>query len=752
MSQRPSFEPRVIRHRLTMTAEAIELARGSLPPELGAIRDVRQPVSLAGKEGQITGEDLYRIADTLRAIASFRKYLMAAKASGPTLWQLGEHLPYLPELANEIFSAVSSDGDVLDSASSELKKLRSQKSTQQKRIVSKLRAMVSGAYRPYLQEPIFTTRSGRYVLPIKAQYRGKVAGIVHDASASGQTLFVEPQSVIEEDDKLRITEAAEREEVSRILVKMSRAVGAQADQIITGVETASQLDVVFAQAYYAQDAHCTEPQLAAKAGLRVRAAHHPLLDRSTSVPITVSVGFDGKGLLITGPNTGGKTVTLKILGLYSLLIGCGVFPPADHVTYGPFSGVWADIGDEQSLQQSLSTFSGHLRNLAEIFAELKSDGLVLLDEVGAGTDPREGAALGMAILSEISARGAIVAASTHFGELKNFATSEKAFECAAMEFDVESLRPTYRLLPGAAGASHALEIARRYGVPDEVVSSAERYMGSEAMEERRKSSELDRELKRAREDSQKASMLREELEVEQEKLEDEREEVRAKVHKIRARAEDALQEALIEVKRNYRELLDKLGEFAARGQITEAERLEFVAAGQALPGPLESLEEEFAITEKPNSEIRFEQGDSVILTKTNRPGRVIQVLSNGMYQVQVGGIKLKVTGAEIVQGNPRRAASQPKPKLTSRIQARIQAKTEIQLRRLRADEAVDALDRFFDEATLAGVDRVRIVHGKGEGVLRTLVQDFLRKRKDVKEFREGEAGEGGSGVTIVYFK
>lgn len=745
----PSFEFSTIEIRLKQTNEAMEMTRQSLPPEIGGTRDVRHPVTLASKGSSISGEELFRTHESLECMASLRRYLMQLKQVGPSLWMFGDQLPYLSDLAERIARSVSPDGDVLDSASDELRKIRTQLNTHQRRLASKLQSMIAGPLKSYLQEPIFTMRSGRYVVPVKAQYRNRVPGIVHDASATGHTVFVEPQAVIEEDDKLRELEAAEREEVSRILSSLSAEVGRHGTEIVRGLDAVTEIDIIFARAYFAQDFHCAAPILQQKPMLSVQAAHHPLLNRSISVPISVSIG-DGYGsLLITGPNTGGKTVTLKLLGLCCMMIGCGIFPPADSVRYGPFSEIWADIGDEQSIQQSLSTFSGHLKVQANLIANLKPGALVLIDEVGAGTDPKEGAALGRAILEAIVEKGGLVAASTHYGELKSFAQQSEKFFCAAMEFDVESLRPTYKLLIGAAGSSHALEIARRYNIPEKVIEQSEQYLGSEALEDRKRSHEIDLSLKQARDDRQAAQEIRRNLETELERTQLERESMKEKLRRVQTESQETISNAIRETRAQYRELLDELNDLIANQQISEDQRNEFVEKAKSAGQIVEQLK----TTEPESSEVgAFEVGDNVILRKTGQHGKVQQVQSNGKVVILIGSIKLTVLPEDLERAkkSPRQTPVTKRPR--AGVQARMTASTEIHLRQMRAEDALEQLEKFLDEVTLAGVERVRIVHGKGEGVLRKLVREFLKSRTDVREFREGETGEGGAGVTVVYFK
>jgi DNA mismatch repair protein MutS2 len=750
LALRPSYFPDVISMRVRQAIEAMALLGRGTAPTYSNVRDVRESVSAASKGSLLAGEMLFRVAESLGAMARLRQWLVAEKDAAPSLWPIAENLAYLPQLKASLDSAVGPDGEVLDSASPALKSLRSQKHSQGRRMAEKLQSLISGQLKPYLQEALFTQRDGRFVVPVKAQFRAKVPGIVHDASGSGQTVFIEPEVIVGAMNKLREIDAAESEEVERILSELSETVGKFSEEILAGISSVAALDAIFAKARLALSWGGEEPVIANGHFIKIIDGHHPLLSRGTSVPLTVSVGGVHKSLLITGPNTGGKTVALKCIGLYAMMLGCGLLPPARKVEYAPFTGVWADIGDEQSLQQSLSTFSGHLRNIASMFVSAKSGALVLFDEIGAGTDPSEGAALGKAILSTLADRNVTVAASTHYGELKEFALNHPAFVSAAMEFDQKTLSPTYHLIPGAAGASHAFEIARRYGLPPTVVALAEELLGDEAKEERSKSEKLDEIIASAREERRVAEELANQLRLQERALEAERAELKAKLAKAREQADERIEAAIREARESYRVLL----ELAAEKKLGGKEREELLSEARTAEAELKKLHESVHQPEQKSDygPAQLKVGMEVTVQGHPQVGKVLELQKSGNVIVLINNLKLTVKPSDLSPAKPRQEKSlRPRSSKLS-LERAMGVSGELMLRHLSVEQALEQLERFFDDASLAGLHRARIVHGKGNGVLRRVVRDFLAKRRDVKSFEEASPSVGGSGVTEVEFR
>jgi DNA mismatch repair protein MutS2 len=774
-ARRPSFQKEVLLHRLKETEEARALWEQGKVPDYATARDVRSCVEVAGKGATLSGGEIYRIGETLGAMARLRAFFVTRKEAFPTLWSSVKTIPYLPELQRIIEQSVAPNGSVRDEASGELKSLRAKIKHQHQKILQKLQSLVHGSLREFLQEPTFTQREGRYVVPVKGSFKNRVLGIVHDVSTSGQTVYIEPQALVEDGNHLREWMAREAEEVERILSSLSREIGAHAEEIQVGLETLAHLDAVLAMGRYAMERSASSPVIREGRFLRVEKGHHPLIPLETSVPLTVSLTDRRPCLLITGPNTGGKTVTLKLLGLYVLMMHCGIFPPAEKVEYGPFLGVWADIGDEQSVELSLSTFSAHLRNIVQALRGCEEGHLVLLDEIGAGTDPREGAALGIALLEAFIEKGAIVAATTHFGEIKRYAQSSDRFMVAGMEFDRETLRPTFVLIMGASGASHALEISERLGIPQEVIRRAERELGEEAIAERERSQALDNLLREAQALKAEAEKQRKELEDERRRLAQEREELRAKFQKMREKMEQRLEDGIKEAREQYRSLLNELkslrgeapssaGEKGLSGKAREALLQRAREVEESLTQAREEIEEMIQETpfggeapSPPSEEERppLAPGMWVSLRSHGRKGQVVEVRKDGKVVVLMGRMKLTVDpgdvrvlphgdSPEFLEAHHGRASELS-------LKKRAQVPTEINLRLLPAEEAKARLEKYLDDVKLAGLPSAKIIHGKGEGILKRLTREVLSSRTDVVHIREGYPGEGGSGVTVVYF-
>lgn len=744
----PTFDRDLIGVRLQKTEEARVLIESDPPPPYGSVRDVLEPVRLAGKGALVPGVQLFRIAETLAGMQRLRAWLDRSRVTAPTLNAVGQAIPWLEDLERRLVAAIAEDGEVLDGASSSLARLRAQLAALQKRITERLHSLVHGSLRDYLQEPLYTMREGRYVVPVKATYRGKVKGIVHDASGTGQTVFIEPEAILADSNRLREARAEEREEVERVLKDLSDAVGEHAEEILAGLQAVAEVDTHIAMAKSANDRSAGIPRIREGHFLTVVDGHHPLLDRAISVPLTVSVGGSSGSLLITGPNTGGKTVTLKLLGLYVLLLGCGVHPPAACVEYGPFTGVFADIGDEQSVEQSLSTFSGHLKNIARMLREARVGALVLLDEVGAGTDPAEGSALARAVLDTLLDAGVVVAATTHYGELKEFAQQSGRIRPAAMEFDVETLRPTYRLIPGASGQSHALEIAQRFGIPKNVLHRAEEAMGEEVKARKRRDQEVDEMLLSARHAREDAERARAEASEERRALERERRELQEKYARLRERLQEEVETAIRDAREAYRQLLEQTKQIASSDDPSARAHV-LDKAKQAIERVREA---EAILASEGTTSGMFAVGDSVRIRGTGRVGEVHSIEDDEAV-VLIAGKRFTVPLARL-----EAAAAPPTQGMLSTGSARIarqKAETvrpELVIRKMRVEEALEALERYLDDVVLSGIESVRIVHGRGDGVLRRLVREHLAARKDVKSFHDAPSASGGDGVTVVHFE
>lgn len=745
----PVFEAAKTWKLLALTGEAYDSLAKHQVPSLGAVRDVRQPLKVASKGGVLGGQELFQIADALMTMRVFKTFLTARKLDMPNLSPYGESLPEARKVEEQLFDSLEGDGTVKDSASTTLGTLRQRKKSTTVRIQERIQSYTTGKTRELLSDPIYTVRDGRYVVPLKAENRGKIRGIVHDTSGSGQTIFVEPEDVLQLGNSLREIQAHERAEEVRILGQLSAKVGAIAAEASGGIEATAQLDLAFSKARLAFQMRGTMPQPKGEHWIQVQGGKHPLLDPETTVPLDLSVGI-GSSVLITGPNTGGKTVAIKTIGLFVLMAQAGLMPPALDIRLGPFTQVWADIGDEQSLEQSLSTFSGHIKNIAEALKHFKRGSLILLDEVGAGTDPAEGAVLAQSILQELHDRGGAILASTHYGELKAFAYNTHGFQNAAMEFDQKNFRPTYRLLMGAPGASQALRIAERYGIPKNVVERAREGLGVQAQDMATMMEQLELSQRQARIAQGKADRRIDELRKAEQKAARklaEAEEIRKTAHsKAHEVIEAALREIRIEAARVFEDLkrtpADQKALQAGRDQLKQLQEV-----GQ-------EFADEFLPKQKKGAGIAASalgKGMSVRIDGYTQVGTLAEEPRGNSAIVQMGPIKITVPISQLTAASPSPTAGL-KPRSSAGLQKALSVNTEIHLRQMRAEEAERDLEKFIDDAILAGLSSVRIVHGKGEGILRKVTQDLLRKHPGVASYRDGEPGEGGSGATIAVFR
>lgn len=747
----PTMDAVEVASLLEETKQAYELIARHSVPSMGPIRDLRQNLQRIGKGGTGNGEELFMIADAMSAMRSVKALLSPVRNDFSRLWARMEFVPEHPRLEEAIFYSLDPNGDVKDAASPALASIRRKKRSLTSRILEAIQAYTSGSRRDLLSDPIYTIRDGRYVIPLKAENKGKIRGIVHDTSGSGQTIYLEPEDVLQLGNNLREAESAERDEILKVLLALSGKVASVAWEIIDGIDRSAGLDFVLAKARLAFEMKAAPAQKGDPHSIQIQGGKHPLLDASIVVPLELAVGGRHGSILITGPNTGGKTVAIKTVGLFVAMLQSGLFVPALDVRFGPFSQIWADIGDEQSLQQSLSTFSGHIKNIAEALKTLSPGSLVLLDEVGAGTDPAEGAALARAVLLEMQAKGATILASTHYGELKAFAYSAEGFTNAAMEFDSKSLKPTYRLLMGAPGASHALKIAERYGIPTTVVERAKEGLGEQHLDLAAMLERLDQAQKQARiaqgDADRRSADLKKREETATKKL-DEADEIRRNANQ---RAQGLIEEALRQIRLEAAEIFEDLKKAGADQKSLDQARVrlkELQEVGQ-------DFAEEFAkqtpkVKAQPAIAGDLKGGASVRIDGYPQTGILLADPKDGKVQVQIGPLKMTVKTTQLTLVEPERIVLKPRTNIG--LQRAQTATTEIHLRAMRAEDALDELDKFLDEAVLAGLPSVRIVHGKGEGILRQVTRQVLQRNKSVKSYREGEPAEGGAGVTIAVFK
>jgi len=739
----PRTDEEAIRVALQQTSEARRLIDLAEEMPLRGVQDVRSAASLARAGGILPPESLLSIADTVESARRLRSFLLTREEKCPALCVLARQLEPLPEVVNEVRRCLREDATVADSASPELARIRQRLRRLHSRITERLQATLnSSRIRNMLQEPVITMRGDRYCLPVKAEYRAQFGGIVHDVSASGATLFMEPQEVVDLGNQIREAQIAEQNEVVRILAQLSALVGKYSDPILLTCDALGELDFINARARLSVEWDAIEPALNTQGKIRLRKARHPLL-KPPVVPIDVELGNRFRILLITGPNTGGKTVTLKTVGLLTLMMQSGLHVPADTGTeMAIFQNIFADIGDEQSIEQSLSTFSGHMTNIAATLPQCDEHTLVLLDELGAGTDPAEGAALAQAILDYLLARHARVMATTHYGELKSYAYARQCVQNASVEFDLQTLRPTYHLRIGTPGSSHAIVIAQRLGLPSSVIETAQARLAgreTEATSIMRRLEEEQRHVEEARQaaeqERREAAALRQQLQQRLEQVESERQRLREEVtQEVQHRLHQILQQA----EEAYRRLREQPRENRAAQE-----------ARQQVRQAAEQMKQLLAPPAAAPTEIR--EGDTVKVTTLNVTGTVLQ-LTQDEAVVQAGAIRVTVPREALRRIDEKPVSKAPLVSVPVNLSRAANISPEIMLRMQRVDEALANLDQYLSEAYAAGLQQVRVIHGKGTGTLRKAVREYLNTHPLVASYRGADATEGGDGVTIVTLK
>jgi DNA mismatch repair protein MutS2 len=754
------------RRRQATTAEALKLPGLRPALHMGGVHDIRSAAERARVGGSLGADELLDVASTVRAARTWRRGLGPLQDETPNLLELAEALlGDHPGLVEDIQDAISESGEVLDSASPVLARIRAELRGAHDRLVTRMREIMSAApFRDAVQDPVVTQRNGRYVIPVRAEFRGQVPGIVHDQSASGATLFVEPLAVVEMANRWRTLMLEEQREIERILRALSQAVGEQADELARSVDGLAQLDLARAAAALAEQQHATPPELvgvplpAGQPVLRLNAARHPLLT-GTVVPITLELGGDFDVLVITGPNTGGKTVALKTAGLLSIMALCGLFVPASEgCRVAVFERIEADIGDEQSLQQSLSTFSGHISRIVRMLRDADSCSLILLDELGAGTDPQEGAAIGRALLDYLRERGAYVVATTHYPELKNYAEATPRVQNASVEFDVQTLSPTFRLMIGTPGRSNALLIAERLGMPAEVLESARTFVAPQVRETEALLDQIAHE--RALAEDARARALKEAAEAATLKVRA-RGLLRDAERKHREVWESAQAEAdreLVDLRREAHRVRLQLQ--AARSSGSGDPSREAIDDALTLPGlrvpATPAIAEPVDVEPEPVAATRVAVGTDVMVPRLGLPGRVMSIRDDSV-EVEVLGRRVRMPLREL-EGATRptsaeRRAAQPERGPTLAIATpRGDVPYQLDLRGLRRDEALERLEQYLEDASLTGMPEARIVHGKGTGAIRQAVRETLRRSQFVSRFAPEPDASGGDGATQVWFR
>ena len=730
-------------------------------PSFSGVKDVSRALNRADHGGVLNTRELLDVADLLTASRRVSEYDRDRQGEKSVLDHLFSALHTNKFLEDKIHGAILDEETIADSASPELADIRRKMrlaASKGRQILQKI--ISSPSYAKVLQEALITQRDGRFVVPVKAECKGSIPGLVHDISSSGATLFVEPMGVVQANNELKELQAREEKEIDRILRILSGECAAQMMNILYDYDILVHLDVIFARGQLSYRMNAAKPILARKGGIVLRRARHPLLDQAKAVPISLELGNSYDTLVITGPNTGGKTVTLKTIGLLTLMAQCGLQIPADDgCKLRVFDRVLADVGDEQSIEQSLSTFSAHMSNTVEILRQADENSLLLFDELGAGTDPVEGAALAIAIIQNGRSKGSLIAATTHYAEMKTFAMTTAGVENASCEFDVATLRPTYRLLIGIPGKSNAFAISRRLGLDEEVIAAAKAQMDSESirfedvltqLEEKRQrlekaQAEADRLWQQSQEDARKARTFREQMEKAKENA---RSKGENEARRIVRQAQQQVDEIFAELDA-LRKKMQQQADFQAINDAKVSARKHMNAAQEAL-----HLREETPEPEKPSRPIVA--GDRVELPGVRTTATVVQVNGDGSLVLQAGKMKMTAKPGQVrlIEGQPQHKKQPMAPKTTPvpTLHLERRASSELDIRGYETLEAESVVENYLDAAVMAKLETVTIIHGKGTGALRKAVHEILRRSKVVKSFRLGRYGEGEAGVTVVELK
>ena len=756
----PSNDPEEVRERLRETAEAVMVSSMANPP-LGGIRDIRELMKKIGIGGVIEPSEIMDVLTTMYAMRAVKRFFKELELETPILKSWARSLEILGELERNLENTVDEHGNLRDDASVELKRIRREVKSSQARIKDHLSNILhSTEYQKYFQDAIVTMRGDRYVVPIKQEYRQYFPGIVHDQSASGSTVFVEPMAVVNLNNDIKQLVAAEKHEVERILRDISNQLRRKDDILMENCDILAFIDFTFAKAGLAREMKAVEPILSEEGTTSLLSARHPLIDSDKVVPIDINIGGDYNMLLVTGPNTGGKTVSMKTLGLLVLMAQAGLFLPVENgSSIRVYNNVYADIGDEQSIEQSLSTFSAHMTHLVEILGKVEPDDLLLLDELGAGTDPEEGAALAMAILEQLLNIKAAVMATTHYSELKTFAFSRQGIENACVEFDVNTLRPTYRLLTGIPGASNAFAISRRLGLSEALVIRAKQLIQAdhaqfeqvinqlekEKMMYEQMNADIEAKLQRAQKMEAKAEAMRTELSQRKaDIIRRAKDEGSALVRRARRESEEIIKQ--------LKEQFNDMGIQKRQQAIQDARNKLNEEAGRVRPGIVSAK-----AFRKPIDLKTIEVGDTIYVTKLDQKGTVLGIHGKEL-EIQLGAMKttMKASACKFVEKGKKEqptASAGKKAKGGGSFIAKTQeAHRDIDIRGMMVDEAEVVLGKFIDDSMMAGLSQVLVIHGKGTGALRKGVHEYLKHHPNVAQFNFADMSEGGTGATLVTLK
>jgi len=738
----------------TDEATTVLRLRGNVP--LGGIFDVRSSVKRAEIGGTLSSNELLDVASTIYAARQVKQFIEQVVEDEdlqlPIITEHIEKLMPLPEVEQTIKMSIDENGTVLDGASDQLRGIRQKLRSTESRIREKLESLIrSSSAQKMLSDAIVTIRNERFVIPVKQEYRSAYGGIVHDQSSSGATLFIEPQAIVTLNNELQEAKVKEKQEIERILIALTVQVAEVANELRQNVYLLGELDFMFAKGRYSHELKASKPKMNDRGYIKLVKAKHPLIAQEDVVANDIELGDQYTSIVITGPNTGGKTVTLKTLGLFTLMAQAGLQIPAlDGSEMAVFKHVFADIGDEQSIEQSLSTFSSHMVNIVDILQKVDHESLVLFDELGAGTDPQEGAALAISILDQVYEKGARVVATTHYPELKAYGYNREGVVNASVEFDIETLSPTYKLLIGVPGRSNAFEISKRLGLSAEVIERAKGYIGSETNKVENMIASLEDSRRQSEHELEEAEELRKEAQKLHKELQSQIIEFNEKRDKLYEKAEEKAQATVKAASEEAEKIISDLRKMSQKNHALVKEH-ELIEARKRLEDAVPTLEKSKKKPAAPKKQERtLQAGDEVKVLSWGQKGTLVERVSNNEWQVQMGIMKMKVKEKDLEY------ISSPKPVETKPL-ATVKGKDyhvnlELDLRGERYENALIRVEKYIDDALLANYPRVSIIHGKGTGALRKGVQEYLKNHRSVKNIRFGEASEGGSGVTVVEFK
>ncbi len=732
------------------------MRRGS--PPLGGISDIRASLKRLDIGGILNPGELLRLGGVLRAARNLKSYVndRVNEENTNVINELVSCLESNQRLEHKIEQCILSEDEIADNASSTLNNIRRQIKVHQASIKDKLNTLIrSTKYQKFIQEAVVTIRGDRYVVPVKSEHKNDIPGMVHDSSSSGATLFIEPMAVVEANNSIKQLKMKEQAEIERILAELSQDASLILPQLSANMSIMAKLDFIFAKAKLSVDYNCVCPKVNQEGRIIIKKGRHPLLDAKKVVPIDFWIGDKFNSLIVTGPNTGGKTVSLKTVGLFTLMTQSGLHVPAnDGTEMSVFEKIYADIGDEQSIEQSLSTFSSHMKNIVEILKNVNSKSLVMFDELGAGTDPTEGAALAMSILECLHQMGATTLATTHYSELKVYAISTIGVENASCEFDVETLRPTYRLLIGVPGKSNAFAISKRLGLTDDIIERSKEFLSQEdirfedillSIEKNR--SEAEREKMRAESYRLEAERLKKDLETQKSKLAAQKE---SELRKAREEARQILMSSKIEAE----ELVSEMKRLAKEQEEAEVRR-QTEELRQRVNKSISSLDDSLVESIMPRQGLvkppkNLKPGDTVLIVNLNQKGTILTVPDkNGEAQVQAGIIKINVHVSNLKMVDEQKQQIKKTGIGKIGLSKAQNMSSEIDLRGMLLDEAIENVDKYLDDASIAGMGEVTLIHGKGTGALRAGLHQYLKKNPHAKSFRLGKLGEGETGVTVV---